>query len=273
LLIAVSVGWLKPAGSNENMMGGGASLLPATYHATLSAVKPVVAGQVADLRLEILDQNNQRFTLFQPRALNVAAIRLDLQNMATAAAFPDNLATSGAGGGMGMSSAPVTTNPADKGLITPKLTFPAAGQYVVFVNFWTQMGTNVTVTVPFQVGGATTPAAALPPDSSLTQAAGDLKITLKPSAELKAGKAVYLTFEAVDAKGQVVSDVIQTLSGVSTQVVIADSKLTTFLMPDFVNRHQLKYVATFPKAGVYKIWFTFNSGQQLQQVEYVVQVK
>jgi hypothetical protein len=52
-----------------------------------------------------------------------------------------------------------------------------------------------------------------------------------------------------------------------------DENLKTFLLPEFVDRHQLQFAVNFPASGNYKLWFTFRDANQINRLEYIVHVQ
>jgi hypothetical protein len=184
--------------------------------------------------------------------------------------------TAGAGtsGGMGMSvPKPAAKAASVSASLRPEILVPAKGQYVVFVDFWPAGGDKVTVAAPLTVGTDDTPSASLTPDETLIHSVGDLNIALKSNAPLIARRPLVLSFDVTDAQGAVRTDALQTQSMKSLQLVMVDEKLTTFLRPDFVNRHRMEYAVTFPRPGRYKAWLSFAYAGQLNQIAYVFQVR
>jgi hypothetical protein len=246
---------------------GGTVRQTTTYRAFIDQPAPIVPGQAAPLNVTIVDQFGKPFTGFDPSPYGqfvvVGAASRDLSSLFTAAVQTSpGTAPGGMGGGMGGSAAPQPTPAAGKPAptpagIKPPFIFPTAGQYVVFVHFWPAGGDEQLLTVPLAVGSATTPAAALTPDQSLTRTEGDLRISLQTEGPLRAGQYNYITFEVLDAAGQPRSNEINILSGDFAQLDIVDEKLTTLIQPDFVSRRKLQFSAYFPKPGRYKAWFTF----------------
>jgi heavy metal translocating P-type ATPase len=295
MLVAISIGWLKPAGLNTKMESGGSnasmtssgsngqvasdgSMQDATsYSLVVNPKEPIVPGEPAQLDIAIVDQDGKRFTDFDQstygRLVYVAVASRDLSFWTEITLVPgaNNLTVPG-GGGMTMGSSVAITMSCGECLIQPEIVFPAEGQYIVFVDFWPRMGDEVKVSAPLAVGSAKTPDAALTPDKSLTQVVGDLKVTLKANGPLKANRYIYLSFEVIDAQGQLRSDDVQVMSRDLCNLEIVDETLTIFLRPDFINRHKLQYSVNFPKPGKYKVWFTFMD-PDLQRIEYVVEVK
>ena len=163
-----------------------------------------------------------------------------------------------------------------KGQIQPSFAFPGEGAYVVFVDFWPQVGDQVRLTAPLAVGaaeGQAGAAAPLRPDASLSQRTGDMSVTMKPSEPLRARRDVTLAFEAIDDQGRQRSDGIQALSQTVLQLLIVDEKLTTLIRPDILNRHRLEFATNFPRAGKYKAWLTFVYDGRPQQLAYVFEVR
>ena len=122
VLIAISTGWLMPAqnasgASSSGMMGGSSEDSSArkttTYRAFLMRGVPIAAGTTVSVPVEILDQFGKPVTDFDDSAfVSVAAVRRDLAYF-TETSLP----------------------PAANGVLRPELTFPADGQYVMFVEF------------------------------------------------------------------------------------------------------------------------------------------
>ena len=70
------------------------------------------------------------------------------------------------------------------------------------------------------------------------------------------------------------TDEIQLLSGrYSPQLDVIDEGLTTFLRPDFINRHKLHFSVNFPKPGKYKALLTFMVANRTQQAAFVIDVQ
>ncbi|HEX7395554.1 MAG TPA: copper-translocating P-type ATPase [Anaerolineaceae bacterium] len=274
VLIAISTGWLMPASRAQGQMGGGS--LKIASQAAIVPSGTIVPGQPSQLDAIVFDQNGKAFTDYNtstPASSQVTfvAVSRDLAFLnETSLLLGAGSSTGNMGGAPIASLATVLPN---GGLMQPKIVFPVEGQYVIFVNFWPRTGSEVTLTVPFTVGSTKTPAAALKPDASLTQVVGDLSITLNTNGPLIANQYNYVTFEAVDSQGRPRSDEIQMFSGNLCRLYIVDETLTTFLRPDFINRHKLQFSVNFPKPGKYKAWFTFRYQNQLQQLAFVIEAK
>jgi hypothetical protein len=272
VLIAVSVGWLSLTKAKMVTVK-----LITNYGLSVKANGPLVPGKPAQLDLSILDYNGNRLAAYDQSAygrfVHVAVVSRDLSYISATSLVAGKLTVSGGGGGM-MASGPSSSLAITCGdcKILPEFVFPAEGEYVLFTYFWPANEDMVKLSVPLKVGSARTPAAALTPDESFTRQVDGAQVTLKFSQPLKANQYNYLTFEAVDAQGKLLSDYIQRVSGTLCDLEIVDQNLKVYLQPDFINRRKLQYSVNFPKPGLYKLWFTFKY-HETDVIEYVVEVK
>jgi P-type Cu+ transporter len=254
LMIAFSVGWLSPAGSSGEMGGSGSNRKTTTYRAFLDSQPVFTAGQPTRLTFSILDQFGKRYSSFDTsdpeRTIKVTLASRDLKYMEVTNIFP-------------------TSN----GTLRPLVNLAAEGQYVAFLDFWPGSGAREWTAVPVDVGSARASVSALKPDASLTQTIGELTFTLKSSAALKANQDLILSFEIVDREGQSRVEDVQNVSVKLLQFVIIDENLTTYIRPDILNRHKLQYPVRFPKAGIYKAWFSFSYPPQVETLAFVFEVK
>jgi hypothetical protein len=240
------------------------------YRAEITPYEAITPGQMAQLKIKVFDEAGNPFTAYAGTVdskINIAAVSRDLAYLASTSVAPPG----GSGGGAPAASSAQAS--ADAGVIQANLVFPAEAQYMVFLDFWTKMGSEVILAVPLNVGSAKTAWAALTTDAAQTQTAGDLKITLKTDAPLKANQFNYVSFDAVDAQGQSLAEYIQSFSGNQLQLDIVDEALTTYLHPEPLNRHKLQFSVNFPQPGKYKAWFTFRYGSQVRHLAYVIEVK
>jgi P-type Cu+ transporter len=300
ILVAVSVGWLRPAGMKPS---GGMASGPVTYQAFIrpDPASPVAPGTLSPIDIIIADQVNKRFTLnvdlganpginvtmtdqygtpftnFDPsvrgREIVVAVVRRNLTSLYATSVLANTTSSGGGGGGMMGGPKPAAQAGPAANSVRPDILVPAEGQYVVFVDFWPAGGDKVTVAAPLTVGSGDTPPPSLTPDAVLVQAAGDLNLALKTNGPLVAKRPLVLSFEVTDPQGQLQTDALQAKSATYLHLDIVDEKLTTFLRPDFVNRHRLEFAVSFPKAGRYKAWLTFRYANQANQVAYVFDVR
>ncbi len=279
LLIALSVGWLRPVYSNYAVVNSGGAQKTSTYRAFVRANGAVAAGAPAQLSISILDQFGRPFTNFDTgfgsNNVTITAVRRDLGYLTQIVVLPQSGSSSSPTMGMGGGAVSGVNQGQKKktdGSIPVSLVFPAEGQYVVFVEFYPRNSVNELTAASFSVGTARNPATVLALDASPSQVVGDLRLSLKANSPLKANQPVDLYFEAVDAQGQSKSDQINTMTGIWSQLQIVDEELTTLLRPDFINRHKLEFSVIFPHPGLYKVWFSFRYPDQ-KQIAFVIKVQ
>ncbi len=260
VLIAVSTGWLMPrqseAGSSGGMSGGmgggsGSANVLTTLRAFVDSGGTITPGRRWQLGVTILDQFGRPFLDFDYMSrMYVTAVSRDLAHLVEAA-----------------------VRPGPDGVMLPEMIFPAAGQYVVFVDFQTQAGQAESVPAQLTVGADNTPTAAAALEVSTVQKVADVQIELKSREALQAGRAAMLQFEVTDAAGQSLTAEVAQLTGSVGHPVIVDEKLTTLLRPEFKDLNSLQFITEFPRPGKYKVWYTFQYLRQMHQAAFVIEVK
>ncbi len=271
---------------------------PTSFKAFIIPQRSIVAGVSTPLNIKIEDQYGQQFTDFETlyfgRFTYNVYLAVASRDMTFMEADPlllnlDDLMAAGMGGlvggggsgmmGSGASAGQATPGagqlqgPVENGTISINVTFPADGQYIMFLNFWPRGGDQVTMTVPIDVGSGITSNTPVVSDTSLTRKVEDLSITLNYSGAINAGEYKYLSFDAVNAAGQTVTQQIEMFSGNRVITYAIDEKLTSFLRPDIIDRSKLQFSVRFPKPGKYKVWFDFMYANQPRQVSYILDVK
>ena len=287
LLIAVSVGWLRPAQMDQMTAGRNTN----KYRAFLDPSTPMVmAGMPTELKIEVIDQFGKSFADFEALEFGkyiyysyVAVTPRDLTYLEAQPLLINPFIYSGGSGGGGMNemgggtSQPVNSANAEQAayesrLIRPTILFPSDGEYMLFVDFWPQGGEKVTLTVPIEIGSTKTQNAKLSPDTNLTQSVGDLTVSMKTDGELKADQYNYLNFEITNEQGEVKSQDVGIMSGSRSNLYAVDEKLKTFIRADVVDRENLQFSVNFPKPGTYKVWFEFIHENRIKQISFVVDV-
>jgi len=275
LLIALSIGWLMPAKAQE-LAQVYTGRRTNTYRAYITAATPIVAGQPALLDIEIVDQFGKRETEFRTYDFDtlqyyayLAIARQDLASLEVSPLYlrpqPKPVA--------GQAADPMGSQPFSYLAVRPKVVFPAEGQYIAFLKFWPLGDEEVTLTVPIDVGAATTSAASLAADSSTTQVVDGLQVTFGSPEPLRAGQESAISFIVRDEAGAVLSNDIGLRSGSALRLHIVDKPLTTFLEEEPVDRGSLEFSIRFPQPGKYKAWFTFKHERKLHQVPFVLEVR
>ena len=287
LLIAISVGWLRPAQMDQMTAGRNTN----KYRAFLDPSTPMVmAGMPTELKIEVIDQFGKSFADFEALEFGkyiyysyVAVTPRDLTYLEAQPLLINPFIYSGGSGGGGMNemgggtSQPANSANAEQAayesrLIRPTILFPSDGEYMLFVDFWPQGGEKVTLTVPIEIGSTKTQNAKLSPDTNLTQSVGDLTVSMKTDGELKADQYNYLNFEITNEQGEVKSQDVGIMSGSRSNLYAVDEKLKTFIRADVVDRENLQFSVNFPKPGTYKVWFEFIHENRIKQISFVVDV-
>ena len=161
---------------------------------------------------------------------------------------------------------PVRTN------LQTAITFPADGQYMVFVDF-IQDGTQpITLSTPLNIGTAAMPLASLQAESPLTQTVADLTVTMKRDEVITAGQDSLLSFSIIDAKGFNRTPEFG-MAAHHTSLYIVDESVSMFIRPTLSERQTVGYWVNFPKPGRYKAWVEFVHNDKFQQVSFVLEVK
>jgi hypothetical protein len=142
----------------------------------------------------------------------------------------------------------------------------------MFADFRPSGDGMVTLALPVDVGSVKTANASLTPDASLTQANGDLQVTLQYEGTLKAGQPTKIRFEVMDAQGSPVTGEIAMASGNRLALYAVDESLTAYLRPEVSNADTLEFSANFPTAGTYKVWFEYQYQNKPQQIAFVIAV-
>ena len=162
-------------------------------------------------------------------------------------------------------------------------TFPETANYVLFDEF-VYNGQQVLDRREFMVGEASPTSASLSPDLSAKTEAG-LTASLSAPETINAGEDTSFTLQ-VTRDGRPVTD-LEPYLGAPAHVVIVSSDTR-----DFAHTHgevngmesmdspppsafgpDIRVHHTFPRAGLYKIWFQFGYQGSVITVPYVVEVK
>ena len=169
------------------------------------------------------------------------------------------------------------------GTWTVTTTFPETANYVLFDEF-VYNGQQVLDRREFMVGEASPTSASLSPDLSAKTEAG-LTASLSAPETINAGEDTSFTLQ-VTRDGRPVTD-LEPYLGAPAHVVIVSSDTRDFAHthgevngmesmdspppsafgPDISVHH------TFPRAGLYKIWFQFGYQGSVITVPYVVEVE
>ena len=186
--------------------------------------------------------------------------------------------------------------------------FPNGGEYRLYADFTPKDAVQVVEQIDIKVAGTERAKVALQPDDSFEKSVENLKVVMKPSAEIKAGQELTLDFQALDASsGKPATDLQNYLGELAHFVIISED------MKDFVHAHpmgkgekmgdmkmdgkkadehsagghqhstmegtvtkpnasEVSAHTAFPRAGLYKLWAQFQRGGKVISVPFIVNV-
>lgn len=157
-----------------------------------------------------------------------------------------------------------------------RFAFPAGGRYRLFADYKQNRGDATVDPIDVDVAGA--PYERRPPavDQELTRGVDGITATLKPSAELVAGKDLFLKFDLIDTGSGKPVDDLQDYLGAKAHLVIISEDLKQFVhahplaqsVPNSVTAH-----VKFPASGKYRIWTQFQRRDRIIIIPFTVEVK
>ncbi len=112
--------------------------------------------------------------------------------------------------------------------------FPNGGEYKLYADFTPKDAVQVVEQIDIKVAGMERAKVALQPDTSFEKTVEDLKVVMKPSAEIKAGQELTLDFQAFDAlSGKPATDLQNYLGELAHFVIISED------LNYFINAHPI----------------------------------
>ena len=153
--------------------------------------------------------------------------------------------------------------------------FPAAGDYKLFADYVVTGSEGTTKSNWITVEGTASPAEPIVPDQVFVKTVAGKEVSLSYDS-LTVGKEVTLTFHLTDeTSNQPITDLEPYLGAVGHVVILsADAEQYLHVHPadEKAKGPDAKFVTTFPKSGVYKIWGQFQHNGQNFIVPFVVNV-
>lgn len=179
--------------------------------------------------------------------------------------------------------------------------FPNGGIYRLYADFTPEGSPQVVERLSVKVEGKEREKVALAPDAKLEKTIENLRVAMKPEAEIVAGRELMLDFEVFDAKTNKPATDLQKYLGEYAHFVIISEDLKQFVhahpmskeahkeaqdeskphthdaksknaknapSPSVVSAH-----TSFPTAGIYKVWAQFQRGGRVITVPFTVNVK
>lgn len=161
------------------------------------------------------------------------------------------------------------------GLFEIKTQFPAGGEYKLYADFVPTGGSATTKSEWVKVEGQIPSPAPIQSDSKLTKSIDGKEIMLSID-QLKAGKEATLHFNIKeDTSKKPITDLQQYLGAVGHVVILtkdANEYLHVHPMEEKATGPDAKFMTTFPKSGIYKIWGQFKHRDKVITVPFVVEV-
>jgi hypothetical protein len=153
--------------------------------------------------------------------------------------------------------------------------FPAGGEYKIIADFIpTGMG-NMTKTQWVTVQGDAPKPIVIEPDTNLTKVVDGKEISLSFD-HIMSGMDLNMTFNIKDAKTKEPINNLQPYLGAVGHVVIlsADTEMYLHVHPtdEKATGPDAKFMTSFSKSGIYKIWGQFQQNDKVFVVPFVVKV-
>lgn len=162
-----------------------------------------------------------------------------------------------------------------KGLFTVSTQFPSGGDYRLFADFKPSGKENLVKSYTLTVQGDAAPPVAIEPEGAWTKTIDGNEVTLNID-HLMAGMELNLTYTFKDAATKTPIQDLQPYLGAVGHVVILDANADQYLHVHPTDEKstgpEAKFMTTFPKSGVYKIWGEFQRGGKVFTVPFVVKV-
>lgn len=161
------------------------------------------------------------------------------------------------------------------GLFTISTKFPAGGDYRLFADFLPSGKEKTVKSHTLTVQGEKASPVAIEPDRTLTKTVDGNEVTLNID-HLMASMELNLTYTFKDAVTKSPIQDLQPYLGAVGHVVILDANADQYLHVHPTDEKskgpEAKFMTTFPKSGIYKIWGEFQRGGKVFTVPFVVNV-
>jgi major membrane immunogen (membrane-anchored lipoprotein) len=158
-------------------------------------------------------------------------------------------------------------------MVTTQL--PVGGEYKLIADFIPSGMGDMTKTQWVTVQGDAPNSAAIEPDANLTKVVDGKEITLSMD-HVMSGMDLNMVFTIKDAKTKEPIKSLQPYLGAVGHVVILSENTDTYLhvhpTEEKATGPEAKFMTSFPKSGVYKIWGQFQHKGKVFIVPFVVKV-
>ena len=192
--------------------------------------------------------------------------------------------------------------PQADGSYRANFTFPHGGAYRLYADFTPARADQIVEQYKLTVNGNSAPRVALVADKSFTKSIDGLRVVMQPSRALRAGEALLLEFTVTDeATGKPVTDLQPYLGSIAHFVIITedtskylhvhpmeasassdmkkeamvgkmDEQMDAGAFPKAPSKATVSAHATFPEAGLYKLWAQFQRAGKVITVAFVLRV-
>ncbi len=159
--------------------------------------------------------------------------------------------------------------------------FPESGEYKIWADAKPKGGAQTLAAFRLAVGGQPNRKAELVPDTNFSKKSQDGKyqVRLKLPEKISAGKSVSISFELTEANGKPLAD-MEPLMGAGGHCVIISGDAREFLHVhpleevehDWRGGPEVAFQATFPRAGLYRIWGQFQHKGEVLTESFTVMV-
>jgi hypothetical protein len=162
-----------------------------------------------------------------------------------------------------------------KGIFEITTQFPAAGEYKLISDFVPEEMGTVTKTHWITVAGEPDLPKPIQPDRTYTKVVRGKEVTLTFD-QLLATEPLTLTFTFKDVQTNKPIINLQTYLGAVGHVVIMSADAELYLhnhpLEETATGPEAKFMTSFPKSGIYKIWGEFKHENSVFNVSFVVEV-
>ncbi|MFF2288652.1 hypothetical protein [Peribacillus butanolivorans] len=161
------------------------------------------------------------------------------------------------------------------GLFTVTPNFPSGGEYKIYADFTPKEGSKTVKSNVVTVAGNKAKTTPLTEDKELTKVVDGKEVTLKFD-HLMTGMDLTMTFTINDAKTKQPIKNLQPYLGAVGHVVAISGDTETYLhvhpMDEKATGPNAKFMTSFPKSGLYKIWGQFQQNGKVFTVPFTINV-
>lgn len=172
------------------------------------------------------------------------------------------------------------------GTFSLEFTFPNGGNYFFFADYTPKDANQFLDKFPIEVAGAKRAPVTLDADLNFEKVSDDLKIVMKPDAQIESAKEMMLNFSVKDAKTNAPITDLENYLGEKAHFVIISKDLKDFVHAhpmsgdnvkiDKAQNSEVPTVAahvSFPNDGIYKMFVEVKRAGKIVMFPFVLDVK